>query len=238
MAVISTFLAVILLLFSSLGWATSLTHALCKDSSNYTCYTVKRGDSWNRLFRDAEQRDLVMRVNRMNTPIYRGMQIAIPKNLNANPLSFSPLPHQINAPGEKIIMVSINSNVLAWGAYDAQGALQKWGPISSARGYCPDTGHGCHTPVGTFAVYNSEGAGCKSSKFPIGHGGAPMPYCMFFHGGFALHGSYEVPGYNASHGCVRMFVPDAQWLNQEFVVGGHVPVIINNHNYSTSTANE
>ena len=49
---------------------------------------------------------------------------------------------------------------------------------------------------------------------------------MFFHGGFALHGSYEVPGYHASHGCVRMFVNDAKWLNEEFVGQERVPVII------------
>ena len=45
-----------------------------------------------------------------------------------------------------------------------------------------------------------------------------MPYCMFFNGGQALHGS---PGGvmlgNESHGCVRMFVSDAEWLRYEFV---------------------
>jgi len=52
---------------------------------------------------------------------------------------------------------------------------------------------------------------------------------MYFHGGFALHGSYEVPGFNASHGCVRLFVPDAEWLNQDFTAGGQkVMVIITN----------
>jgi lipoprotein-anchoring transpeptidase ErfK/SrfK len=32
-----------------------------------------------------------------------------------------------------------------------------------------------------------------------------------------MHGSYTVPGYRASHGCVRMFNEDAQWLNKEFI---------------------
>ena len=32
-----------------------------------------------------------------------------------------------------------------------------------------------------------------------------------------MHGSGDMPGYRASHGCVRMFVRDAQWLNQSFV---------------------
>lgn len=57
-----------------------------------------------------------------------------------------------------------------------------------------------------------------------------MPWCMYFHGGFALHGSYEVPGFNASHGCIRMFVPDAEWLNQEFTNGEkEVQVFITNN---------
>ncbi len=48
-----------------------------------------------------------------------------------------------------------------------------------------------------------------------------MPYCMYFHKGFALHGSDDIPGYRASHGCVRMFIEDAKWLNQEFVEVGN-----------------
>ena len=49
-----------------------------------------------------------------------------------------------------------------------------------------------------------------------------MPFCMYFHGGYALHGSSEVPGYNASHGCVRMFTQDAEWLNKKFIsIGGN-----------------
>jgi lipoprotein-anchoring transpeptidase ErfK/SrfK len=114
---------------------------------------------------------------------------------------------------------------MAWGAYEANGSLVRWGPASSARGYCPDIGRGCHTVTGRFAIYQKEGRGCYSTKFPVGRGGAPMPYCMFFHGGFALHGSYEVPGYNASHGCIRLFVDDAEWLNEEFTDIG-TPVIV------------
>jgi lipoprotein-anchoring transpeptidase ErfK/SrfK len=35
---------------------------------------------------------------------------------------------------------------------------------------------------------------------------APMPHAIFFHGGFAIHGSYEIRrlGEPASHGCVRL----------------------------------
>jgi len=35
---------------------------------------------------------------------------------------------------------------------------------------------------------------------------APMPHAIFFHGGYAIHGSYEIArlGGPASHGCVRL----------------------------------
>jgi len=214
-AIITGLLVIFLLIFSPVMQARNVTSSLCHDP-HYICYKVKRGDSWHKLFHDPEQRDLVMRLNRMNTDIYPGLRIVVPKNLDSTSmLDLSPLPRQINPPGDKFIYVSLND--LAFGAYDANGNLEYWGPVSGGRGYCPDIGRGCHTLTGTFTIFSKEGAGCYSTKFPVGRGGAPMPYCMFFHGGFALHGSYEVPGYNASHGCVRMFVNDAKWLNQEFI---------------------
>ena len=53
-----------------------------------------------------------------------------------------------------------------------------------------------------------------------------MPYCFFYNGGYAIHGSYDVPGYHASHGCVRIFVEDAKWLYREFVKVGETQVLI------------
>ena len=45
-----------------------------------------------------------------------------------------------------------------------------------------------------------------------------MPYCMYFNNGQALHGEPNgLPGYNASHGCVRLYVSDAEWLRYDFV---------------------
>ncbi len=197
---------------------------LCNNSNDFVCHRVRHGETWERLFPDPAQQNLVMKINRMGIQLEPGMRIAIPRNLDrVSDMQFSPFPQQISPPGEKIVIVSTGES--AWGAYDASGTLVRWGAASSARGYCPDIGHGCHTALGKFAVYQKEGRGCFSTKYPVGRGGAPMPYCMFFHGGFALHGSYEVPGYNASHGCVRLVVDDAKWLNQEFVDIG-TPVIV------------
>jgi hypothetical protein len=43
---------------------------------------------------------------------------------------------------------------------------------------------------------------------------SPMPHSIFFHGGFAIHGSYEISrlGGPASHGCVRLHPGNAAAL--------------------------
>lgn len=126
--------------------------------------------------------------------------------------------------GSRIVIVDPNEH--AWGAYNAEGMLVAQGPASTGKAYCPDIGGPCKTPAGTFAVYRKGGADCKSTIFPIPEGGAPMPYCMFFNRGYALHGSNDVPNYNASHGCVRMHPSDAEWLSNNFVkVGTQVQIL-------------
>ncbi len=119
------------------------------------------------------------------------------------------------ATGRKVIV--FDPKLTAWAAYDANGHRVKTGRASGGKGYCADVGRSCRTPSGTYKIFSKKGADCKSSKFPIEtNGGAPMPYCMHFHKGFALHGSYNVPDYNASHGCVRVLPSAARWLNQDF----------------------
>lgn len=113
---------------------------------------------------------------------------------------------------------------LMWFAYE-DGELVNSGPASGGSNYCRDLGHRCHTPVGVFQVYSKGSAGCRSSKFPMPNGGAPMPYCMFFRGGYAIHGANELPNYNASHGCIRVSPQAARWLSQNFIEYGTKVVV-------------
>ncbi|OGV28814.1 MAG: endopeptidase IV [Legionellales bacterium RIFCSPHIGHO2_12_FULL_35_11] len=191
---------------------------LCQ-TTQYTCIKVGGGETWDKLFPNEEQRDLVQRVNRTYNWLYAGKVLAVPNNLKtATILDLSPFTHHI-ADNEK--QVIIDQDKLAWAAYDANGDLVKWGPIASGRTKCPDSANSCLTLTGTYRVFSKEDEKCKSDIFPIGRGGAKMPYCMFFHKGFAMHGSDDIPGYRASHGCVRMFSRDAKWLNHEFVESGN-----------------
>ena len=114
----------------------------------------------------------------------------------------------------------------AWAAYDAQGNRVKTGSASGGKDYCEDVGRGCRTVTGTFRVYSKKGEECTSSIYPIETGGgARMPYCMHFNGGYSIHAAYEVPNYNASHGCIRVLPGAAKWLNQEFMDVGSTVIV-------------
>jgi hypothetical protein len=67
-------------------------------------------------------------------------------------------------------------------------------PISTARsGY--RTPHGTYHPYALLRMHYSH-------KYHM----SPMPYSIFFAGGYAIHGTYETRwlGHPASHGCIRL----------------------------------
>lgn len=126
----------------------------------------------------------------------------------------SRLSQHISAPGERVIIV--DPNVHAWGAYSPDGNLLRSGLATAGSSWCRDLGRPCRTRAGSFRIYSLGSWSCVSRKFPLGIGGARMPYCMFFNGGQGLHGSYEVVAGNISHGCVRVGVGDAEWIRFNF----------------------
>ncbi|WP_133129692.1 L,D-transpeptidase [Legionella yabuuchiae] len=133
-------------------------------------------------------------------------------------------PEKRPATGRKVFI--FDPRATAWAAYDAQGNRVKTGRASGGKGFCEDVGRPCRTTVGTYRIYSKKGEDCTSSIYPIEtNGGAKMPYCMHFNGGYSIHGAYEVPNYNASHGCVRVLPSAAQWLNQEFLDVGSTVIV-------------
>ncbi len=197
---------------------------LC-DSGNYKCIRIEKGETWTNLWPQPRERKLIMHFNRTNKKLRPGMLLALPPSSANNYMSFAPFEKNITATYQKMIVV--NLKLLAWAAYDPEGNLVNWGPASGGKMQCADNEATCKTAVGVFEIYDVRGEDCVSSQYPINKGGAPMPYGMFFEKGFALHGSEELPGYNASHGCIRLFKSDAKWLNEEFVqTPGKTKVII------------
>jgi lipoprotein-anchoring transpeptidase ErfK/SrfK len=65
------------------------------------------------------------------------------------------------------------------------------------------------TPNGTYHPERLE-----RTWFSREYYNSPMPHSIFFHGGYAIHGSYEISrlGGPASHGCIRLHPSNAATL--------------------------
>jgi lipoprotein-anchoring transpeptidase ErfK/SrfK len=77
----------------------------------------------------------------------------------------------------------------------------RWKVSTGRRGYS--------TPSGTYRPQRLERS-WYSRKYDM----APMPYSIFFHGGYAIHGTTSTGrlGRRASHGCVRLHPGNAARL--------------------------
>jgi lipoprotein-anchoring transpeptidase ErfK/SrfK len=105
------------------------------------------------------------------------------------------------APAEAGVVARINLSNQRMDVFVDGRPRYSW-PVSTAR-------RGYRTPTGTF----------KPQSLKVWHrstiySGSPMPHSIFFHGGYAIHGSYETKylGRAASHGCVRLHPSNAKAL--------------------------
>jgi len=87
-------------------------------------------------------------------------------------------------------------------AVTVDGAQRYEWPVSTAR-------MGYRTPNGTYKPQR-----LARKWFSRKYDRSPMPYSIFFDGGYAIHGSYEIKhlGRPASHGCVRLHPDNAALL--------------------------
>ena len=105
------------------------------------------------------------------------------------------------APAEAGVVARINLSSQRMDVFVDGRPRYSW-PVSTAR-------RGYRTPTGTF----------KPQSLKVWHrstiySGSPMPHSIFFHGGFAIHGTNYVKrlGTPASHGCVRLHPDNAAAL--------------------------
>lgn len=77
-------------------------------------------------------------------------------------------------------------------------SVYRWSVSTARRGYV--TPRGTYRPQRTARMWYSR-------KYDM----SPMPYSVFFHGGYAIHGTGAVRqlGKPASHGCVRLHTANA-----------------------------
>jgi peptidoglycan hydrolase-like protein with peptidoglycan-binding domain len=90
-----------------------------------------------------------------------------------------------------------------------QGKVERIYPTSSGKPSTP-------TVLGHYRFY---------SKTP-GFNSHQMYFSNYFIGGYAIHGYYDVPTYNASHGCLRIPNPDAYSVYQWVKIGDRIDVYL------------
>jgi hypothetical protein len=126
--------------------------------------------------------------------------LVVPTEWDDDELTHSPLPlhYEAGAAWPKVVVAYLPGQ--AFGAYEF-GSLVQWGPVSSGGRTHP-------TGPGVFAL-NWRSPGRASTLNPDWF----MRWYFNFDNrdGLALH-AYSLPGYPASHGCIRLLERDARWL--------------------------
>jgi hypothetical protein len=126
--------------------------------------------------------------------------IIVPTTWDDGVLAYSPFPARWDAVASHPKFVVVHQPMQAFAAYEA-GTLVRWGPVSSGR---KDTA----TPSGVFNLTWRS----RSRRSTDNDAWLLEWYFNFVNArGISFH-QFELPGYAASHACVRLLHRDAQWL--------------------------
>ncbi len=142
----------------------------------------------------------VLKLNRINSEfLTQGSILTIPKD-NPDFTSLSPFPKELQMAKEIPKLLIISQRVQAFGVYES-GLLIKWGPVSSGKEITPTASHLYFTNwKAEEAISTFDDEWIMKWNFNLDN-----------FKGIGMH-QYEMPGYPASHSCVRMFEEDAKWL--------------------------
>jgi len=150
---------------------------------------------------DEEERDIILAINRISSSLVRkGKVLVMPDTLMPDPLFYSPYPDSLAGFDSIPKLVLISRRIQAFAIYE-NGWLVRWGPVSSGKKSTPTPAGLFHTNFKALVKISSE----NSSWI--------MPWYFNFYArrGIAMH-QYFLPGYPASHACVRMQEKDAKWI--------------------------
>ena len=140
-----------------------------------------------------------------------GDTLVVPTHFGLDFRAYSPFPRYYPGAANLDKIVILDKQIQAWGAYE-NGELARWGIINTGV-------ESARTPSGRFNVnWQQE---YRVSTLSPGYGSSDpdaelweMYWVMNLHEARGIHmHQYALPTSGpASHGCIRMLEPDAQWL--------------------------
>lgn len=181
-----------------------------KEGEAYDYWPLKVSDSLSKKFYNTYSKAEIYTIAALNrvdvANLKRRDTIIVPKILKEDFLDYSPFPHQMDILSEVSKFVIFSYPIQAFAVYE-NGNLIKWGPTNMGK-------KATQTPRGLFFT-NWRGRKVKStsnSEWILN-----WNFNISNHGGVGFH-QYALPGYPASHSCLRLLDADAQflynWCNQ------------------------
>jgi peptidoglycan hydrolase-like protein with peptidoglycan-binding domain len=142
---------------------------------------------------------------------------------HAGPITFAALAKGLTAAGPRggptpRIEVDVDRQIAFAVSADGSTKIINVSSGSGRRYASPNGGTAiADTPRGNFKIKRRID-GVRTA--PLGKLYRPM----YFQGGFAIHGATNVPGYPASHGCIRTTNPDQDYLFSTFANGTPIEI--------------
>lgn len=167
-------------------------------------FTKKNKDSLMEVFNDKfskEERYSILALNRLDSKNkWRADTLVIPAKIDTTLMSYSPFPYRLDLLKDVKKIVVFSYPLQAYGVY-TNGDLVKWGPTSMGK-------KSAQTKRGLmFANWKKELAiSTVDSEWKL-------PYNFNIHNtlGIGWH-QYDLPGFPASHSCLRLLMDDAKWM--------------------------
>lgn len=157
-------------------------------------------DSFKSRYSEAQQK-AIYALNRIEERKVRvGKTLVVPDTLFDDIFNYSPFPKNLELLSDIPKTVLISQRVQGIALYE-NGKLVKWGPVSSGKKSTP-TPNGLH--YGNYKAREKVSTVDDSWLLPF--------YFNFMNfDGVGVH-QYELPGYPASHACVRLYMADAKYI--------------------------
>ena len=195
---------------------------------NYKILYPKRGNSYSILLNKYGYNgaELILALNRIDRKnLRRRDSLVVPDTFVTNRKYYSPFPLKVEEAFQIPKLIVVSQRIQAFAAYQL-GNLILWGPTSTGKEETP-------TPNGLF--HTNWKAEETTSTFDD-EWKLKWNFNLDNFEGVALH-QYDMPGYPASHSCVRLYEKDAAWIynwadqwivtaDEESILAYGTPVII------------